>query len=68
MDKPFKPFTGTVDEYITALNKHNFQCEVCAPGGLPNPQYPGGCEKGNKIRHGLSAARGREAGQTGALL
>lgn len=67
--KPFRAFTGSVDEYIEALNKHNLGCETCAPGGLPNTTEAGPlCDTGRAIRTGLSYARGRAAGQTGAML
>jgi hypothetical protein len=63
-----KPFTGTVAEYVTALSKHNLNCDKCAPGGLPNTNDGPLCETGRKIRDGLAYARGRAAGRTGAKL
>lgn len=62
------PFTGTAPEYVTALHAHNAACETCAPDGLPNTNGGQLCATGRKIRAGLSAARGREAGRTGAYL
>lgn len=61
-------FNGTAEEYLKGLYKHNEDCEVCAPNGLPNPNDGELCEVGNKIRLGLSLARGREAHRTGAKL
>ncbi|MBU3063205.1 hypothetical protein KO481_16925 [Nocardia sp. NEAU-G5] len=62
-------FTGTVPEYVDALYAHNETCEICCPGGgLPNPNTGPLCKDGRALRYGLSSARGREAGRTGALL
>lgn len=60
--------TGTVEEYLQALHKHNFDCETCAPSGLPNTNDGPLCDIGQRLRRGLSYARGREAGQTEAYL
>lgn len=69
-DKSFKPFTGTVDEYVKALGEHNLDCEACSPKGGPprTSDDPRLCETGRKLRDGLAYARGRAAGRTGAKL
>lgn len=63
------PFIGTIPEYLDAPAQHNQACGVCRPGGgIPNPNSGPLRDTGRRIRHGLSSARGRAAGRTGAYL
>lgn len=54
---------GSVAWYQDGLYKHIAGCNQCNP-----PYVDGYCKDGKSIVAGLSSARGREAGATGAML